>query len=330
MSTRLERLLSMEEEIRRGRYPNVDTFCEMFEVKTRTVYEDIRSLKERMGLDIAYDRFRNGYYNRNPGKVLPPFELTNGEVFALTIGKEMLASYTGTSFEPILRAALEKIYDRLPGRVEVNIDDLRSMIRFKPLAVIPLQRKLFLDLNRACEKTQPIEIQYYAPSTNETTDRKVDPYRLVEHHGTWYLIGWCHLRNALRIFALHRIRECRILDARFTPIDDSEIDGWLKSAFMIEHRDSKHQVKIAFSATAARYIRERNWHESQKITECEDGSCILEMTAQSLDEIQRWMLSFGADAEALEPVELRNSMRNCLEAACKKYQAVSLKDESGQ
>jgi len=32
MSTRLERLLTMEEEIRRGRYPNVDTFCEMFEV----------------------------------------------------------------------------------------------------------------------------------------------------------------------------------------------------------------------------------------------------------------------------------------------------------
>ena len=252
MSTRLERLLTMEEEIRRGRYPNVDTFCEMFEVKTRTVYEDIRSLKERMGLDIAYDRFKNGYYNRNPCKALPSFELTNGEVFALTIGKEMLVTYTGTSFEPILRAALEKIYDRLPGRVEVNIDELRSMIRFKPLAVIPLQRKLFLDLNRACEKLQPIEIQYYAPSTDETTERRVDPYRLVEHHGTWYLIGWCHLRKALRIFALHRIRGCKIQDARFTPIEDTEIDNWLKSAFMIEHRENEHQVKIAFSAMASK------------------------------------------------------------------------------
>ena len=86
----------------------------------------------------------------------------------MTIGKEALATYTGTSFERILRAALEKIYDRLPGRVEVNIYDLRLMIRFKPPAVIPLQWKLFLDVNRACEKLQPIEIQYYAPSTNET------------------------------------------------------------------------------------------------------------------------------------------------------------------
>lgn len=323
MSTRLERLLTMEDEIRRGRYPNVETFCEMFEVKTRTVYEDIRSLKERMGLDIAFDRFKNGYYNRSPGKALPSFELTNGEVFALTIGKEMLATYTGTSFEPILRAALEKIYDRLPDRVEVNIDELRTMIRFKPLAVIPLQRKLFFDLNRACEKAQPIRILYYAPSTNETTDRRVDPYRLVEHHGTWYLLGWCHLRKALRIFALHRIRECSTLDARFTPIVDAEIDDWLKSAFMIEHRDSTYQVKIAFSATAARYIRERNWHESQRLTELEDGSCVLEMTAQSLDEIQRWILPFGADAEALEPEELRKSMRDCLKAACKKYQSKS-------
>lgn len=50
--SRLERLIAMEDEIRRGWYPNVEKFCDMFEVKPRTVYADIRELKERVGLEL--------------------------------------------------------------------------------------------------------------------------------------------------------------------------------------------------------------------------------------------------------------------------------------
>ena len=59
MTSKLERLITMEDEIRRGRFPNVEKFCEMFEVQARTVYDDIRELKERCGLDIEFDRFKN-------------------------------------------------------------------------------------------------------------------------------------------------------------------------------------------------------------------------------------------------------------------------------
>ena len=48
MATRLERLVAMDDMIRRGRYPDKQILCEMFEVKERTVFEDIRYLKEEM------------------------------------------------------------------------------------------------------------------------------------------------------------------------------------------------------------------------------------------------------------------------------------------
>jgi predicted DNA-binding transcriptional regulator YafY len=319
MSAKLERLVTMGDTISKGRYPNVQTFCTMFEVQPRTVYEDIRSLKERMGMEVAFDRYKNGYYNKNPNKQLPAFELTNGEIFALTIGKDMLSSYTGTSFEPILKAALEKIYARLPEKVEINIEDLRSMIRFKPVALVPVERKMFLDLNRACEKNLPIQITYYSPSSNETTDRKVDPYRLVEHRCTWYVVAWCHLRRAMRMFALHRIGGYRLVDARFTPLGDEEVDTWLNSAFLIEHGDAGIAVKIRFNQKASRYIRERQWHSTQVLTEHPDGSCTLAFTTQSLDEVQRWVLGYGEEAEVTEPEELRRSMKAALNKAVAYY-----------
>jgi predicted DNA-binding transcriptional regulator YafY len=305
MPNRLERLVAMEEEINRGRYPTVERFCEMFEVKARTVYEDIRYLKENMGLEVAFDRFRDGYYNANPKKKLPQFQLTDGEVFALTLGKEMLSEYTGTSFEPILRAALEKIYERLPNWVAVDLDDLKSMVKFNAGPVIGISRKTFLDLNAACEKHSPAALDYYSPKKDEITQRIVEPHRLMENRGTWYLVAYCRMRQALRLFALHRIRSYKLLDETFTPTSDEQIDEWLGSAFMLEHGDREYRVKIHFNAQAARYIGERQWHPSQELQAHNDGSCTLSLTTQSLDEMKRWVLTYGAQAEVIEPKELR-------------------------
>lgn len=321
MSNRLERVCRIDAEIRRGTYPSVKKLCDMFEVQERTLYDDIRFLRDRMGLDIEFDRSKAGYFNKSPEKTLPSFELTNAEVFALTIGKDMLSAYTGTSFEPILKSALEKIYQRLPGKVEVNIEELRSMIRFKPNPLTPVNRKAFLDLNRACEKNLPTELKYYAPSTDEVTERTIYPHRLVEHQGLWYVIGYCTLRNDLRKFALHRIQHYHLHDARFEPIPDQEIDNWLAGAFMIEHRESEQLVKIKFAARAANYIRERIWHNSQTIEEHPDGTCTLSLQSPSLDEVARWVLSYGAEAEVLAPSDLRDKMQSTLAKALENYRS---------
>jgi predicted DNA-binding transcriptional regulator YafY len=319
MPVRLERLVAMDEEIRKGRYPTVQRFCDMFEVQPRTVYEDIRMLKEQLGMEIVFDRFKNGYYNANPKKELPAFELTDGEVFALMLSKEMLSQYTGTAFEPILRSAIEKIQERLPNKCQVELDDIRSLVRFNSGPVITIPRKLFLDLNRACEHYVTVVIEYYSASKGEMTKRLVDPYRLMENRGTWYLIAFCHMRNDLRLFALHRIREHELTDAHFKEREDIDIDRWMDTAFMVEHRDQSHRIMVVFKPTAARYIRERVWHPSQDLVEHESGSCTLSFDTPSLEEVQRWLLSFGEDAKVLAPHELVKMMRESLTGALENY-----------
>jgi predicted DNA-binding transcriptional regulator YafY len=309
----------MAEEINKGRYPNVDHFCREFEVKERTVHEDIRYLREDMGLKIVYDKFRGGYYNADPKQRLPEFNLTDGEIFALTLGKEMLSHYTGTSFEPVLRGAIGKICNRLPDRVKIDANDIKCMVKFNPGAVVPVHRKMFLDLNRACEKNLPVDIVYFGARKGETTQRRVDPYRLLENRATWYLVAYCHLRNDMRLFALHRIRDWSLRDERFRPREDIDIDQWLMSAFQLEHGDPEQRVRILFQPLAARYIRERTWHPSQKIEERKDGSCYLEFQTRNLDEAKRWVLTYGADAKVEEPAALMELVRNELRRAAANY-----------
>lgn len=317
--SRLDRLMLMEQEISRGRYPTVERLCEMFEVKPRTVYADVRELKERMGLEIAFDRFKNGYFNKNPTKQLPPFELSEGEVFALTLGKEMLSQYTGTSFESILRSALEKIYERLPEKVKVDVDDLRCMVKFSAGSVIQVSRKLVLDIYHACERTCSMDIQYFTAHRGELTERRINPYTLLENRGAWYVVAYCHWRKDVRLFALHRIRNHVVCVESFVPPESSAVEDFLQSAFFLEHTEQEHRVSVKFQPHTARYIRERVWHKSQELIEHEDGSCTLSFTTPSLDEAKRWVLMYGPDAEVLEPASFREAVAADLALALSAY-----------
>jgi predicted DNA-binding transcriptional regulator YafY len=64
------------------------------------------------------------------------------------------------------------------------------------------------------------------------------------------------------------------------------------------------QVKLQFLPPTSDYIAERVWHTEQKITRLEDKSIILEMPANSLSEMKKFVLSYGAKVKVLEPEKL--------------------------
>ncbi len=105
-----ERYLFIMQRINAGRLPTPATLAEECECSERTILDDVRFLKERAGMKIRFDTFQGGYVNLEPKKTLPPIELTEGELFALTLGKDMLTEYSGTVFEPILENAIERLH----------------------------------------------------------------------------------------------------------------------------------------------------------------------------------------------------------------------------
>lgn len=290
-----------------------------FEVSERTLHEDLRYLKDRLAREIVFDKARGGYYNSKPDKRLPSFELSSGEVFALTLGKEMLSIYTGTSFEATLRSALEKISERLPDKVHVDPEEMKSVIRFRASAIVPLSAKLFGDMNKACDLQQQIEMTYFAASKGETTSRIIDPQCVLHDRGTWYVVAYCNSRKALRMFALHRIQDYKILETSFEPMTKEELTEWIDEAFQLEHGERTYNVVIKFAAHSARYIRERSWHPQQVLEDFEDGSCKFSFPASSLDEVVRWLAPYGPDAIVMEPPELKRLVIDAAQQTLKHY-----------
>jgi predicted DNA-binding transcriptional regulator YafY len=69
-------------------------------------------------------------------------------------------------------------------------------------------------------------------------------------------------------------------------------------------------VIIRFAPQAARYIREKRWHDTQEIQEKEDGGLVLKFQTSGLGEVKRWVLQYGGDAEVIAPENLRIACRN--------------------
>ena len=83
------------------------------------------------------------------------------------------------------------------------------------------------------------------------------------------------------------------------------------------------EVRIRFSAEAARYITEHRWHHSQQLEEQPDGSVIVRLELADLTEVKSWVLSFGSQAEVLAPEILRTAIREEVQSLLTVYGIVS-------
>ena len=70
-------------------------------------------------------------------------------------------------------------------------------------------------------------------------------------------------------------------------------------SFKVMH-DEIHTVKVQISPGWARWAGEKIWHESQEAKRNGDGSLELSFQLAGLDDIKRWILSFGPKAVVLE------------------------------
>jgi predicted DNA-binding transcriptional regulator YafY len=92
----------------------------------------------------------------------------------------------------------------------------------------------------------------------------------------------------------------------------------MKHSFKVMH-DEVHTVKVRISPGWARWVGEKIWHESQKAKKTGDGSLELTFRVAGLDEIKRWILSFGPEAVVVEPEALKEMVRKDLSRNLAQY-----------
>ena len=68
-------------------------------------------------------------------------------------------------------------------------------------------------------------------------------------------------------------------------------------------------VRVAFAKGVAPYIRERLWHPTQKLRDLPDGRLELTLQVADTQEVRRWILGWGAQAEVIHPTAMREALR---------------------
>jgi predicted DNA-binding transcriptional regulator YafY len=105
----------------------------------------------------------------------------------------------------------------------------------------------------------------------------------------------------IRWFRVDRIRKLEPKIAKFTREPNFDPSQYLNAIFQHEVGDGVVEIEIEFDAATAPYIRERKWHPSQQIVEHPDESLTLSMTVSGLNDIKRWVMSYGKGARVLSP-----------------------------
>ena len=310
----LERIMEIDHRIRDGEYPNPNQLAKDLEVSRRVIFVDRDFMINRLGAPIEYDRVRGGWYYADETWILPGIIVTEGELLAFFLSVEVAKRYLGTGLEETLRSAVEKVSKNVKGSITVDLDTLRSHYSFSTPTLLDSNEHALLDLHHAIAGSKRVWMRYYTASRDERTERVVHPYHLSNVRGDWYLIAYDEFRQGIRNFAIGRIEEWIVRSETFKRDPKFSVGKYMESGFQAEHGGEVVEVVIRFTSQAARYVREKRWHDSQEILEEDGGALILKFQTSGMGEVRRWVLQYGGNAEVLAPEKLREELCNEIKA----------------
>lgn len=147
----------------------------------------------------------------NADTIAAPLRLTRAEALTLTVALRALRGAEGVADSTVIERTLAKLDEAAASasgqggpRVAAVLDDgSPESVRGR--------------VAEALSRGRRVHLRYLVPARDESTERDVDPMRLVSLDGRWYLEGWCHRAEDTRLFRLDRVEEIRVLDIDGTP-----------------------------------------------------------------------------------------------------------------
>lgn len=290
-------------------------------VSIKSIRRDLKFMREQLEWPVEYNPKRGGYHFTRPIGELPSLKLTRGELVSLFIAKHALEPLRGTKLARILEASVEKIAEACPEHVSFHWQDLDEAFSVKASGVSPANVEIFNNLLDAAMHGKEVTFSYLKLAGSEREPRRLRPYHVGQVDHAWYVIGFDLDRQAVRNFAITRLSDLRATKVRFKKPEDFNARRYLNGGFGVwgygDDEAKQHAVEIEFTDWAARVVAERQWHTTQEIEDVTTAPArvIFRATVSGLEEITRWVLSWGSKARVIGPQELLAKVRLELRSA---------------
>lgn len=303
---RTDRLVAMVMHLQGRRLVRAEDMAVHYGVSVRTIYRDIAALGEA-GVPIAGEAGVG--YSLVKGYHLPPVMLTADEAAALFVGGEMVRRFTDASLSAATDAALDKLRAVLPRDRQDHVERLARQTvvlgRRGDIKTDPAAQPWLLAVQRGVAQRRVLRLAYRGAGRAEETQREVEPLGVVFYGGAWYLVAWCRLRQGYRHFRTDRIVRLEMLPEAMPARPDFSLARHLEQEMA---QAETLAARVWFSARAQERARSESYAtlvEEKK----RDGGGEFTLYTYSLEWLARWVLSFGRDAEAVEPAALRELVR---------------------
>jgi proteasome accessory factor C len=240
-----------------------------------------------------------------PAGVERPLRLTVDEALALVVALRALAETPGLADRDALDRALAKVEQAAgeaaapAGRVEVALEG--------EARVLPVVRQ-------ALEEGRRLHLSYYVPARDETTERDVDPMRVLVVDGRTYLEAWCRRTEGVRLFRLDRVEDLSLLDEPAEPPADAERRDLTQGLF----RPGPDALLVTFALRpAAAWVAD--YHPCESVQEDSEGGLVVRMRVADPAWARRLALRLGPNGRVLSPSSLADEVRQEAAAALAAY-----------
>ncbi len=313
---RTDRLVAMVMHLQGRRVVRAADLAAHFGVTERTIYRDIAALGEA-GVPISGEAGVG--YSLVKGYQLPPVMFTVEEASSLFVGGELVKQFTDASLQGPMTTALEKLRAVLPRDRQDHVEKLvsRTLVLGRPGRASPdaAAQRWLLTVQQGVVLRRVLRMKYCGRDRTDGTQRDVEPQGVVFYDGSWYLVAWCRLRGDYRHFRIDRLRQLELLPAGFSPREGFSLERHMQ---LTGEDGRSEEVRVWFG----RRSQERARRESYATLiegRPRDGGAEFTLYTYSLDWMAQWLLSFGADAEALSPPALRRKVKTLATAAAERH-----------
>ena len=238
-----------------------------------------------------------------------PLRLDSSEASALIVALRALREGGDDAVRPIVDRTLNKLEAaagdgaRVAAQVDIRMPE-------RAAAVNELRERL----TRAVAKRRQVRLDYYVPTRDQTTERVVDPLRVLSADGNTYLDAWCHLAEDQRLFRLDRVSRAEILDTPVEDHSDLEPRDLADGIFQPSSEDLLVTLRLEPSA---RWVAE--YYPVEETVDEPGGELTVRLRVGDPAWLTQLMLRLGGSARIIDPPDLAKSVREVAVRALQNY-----------
>ncbi|MFK8281892.1 helix-turn-helix transcriptional regulator [Capnocytophaga cynodegmi] len=176
---------------------------------------------------------------------------------------------------------------------------------------VPSGREFLGQIVEAMKENLKLIVHYQGFFHDFTTEAQIHPYCLKIFKQRWYLIAFKEDSHAMRIYALDRIKDLKIINESFSLDNDFDAKDYFENSFgiIVDESISAEKVTIKVEKSKSNFLKSLPLHHSQKEIKTEDNYTFFEYFLRPTYDFRQEILSHGAEIEVLSPESFRKEIK---------------------